>query len=89
MPDYANVRGTHAGMDAPPQGFFSITPHDTNELSSTTRALWVGVTGNVTVDGLVEGTNITIANVPVGYLSGQFTRVYSTGTTASSILGVY
>ena len=73
----------------------AVTPHDSNDLSvgdgagrAGCRALYIGVTGNVKVD-MVGGTAVTFANVPVGIFPVSVTRVYSTGTTASSIHALY
>ena len=54
----------------------------------TTRALWIGVTGNVAVRTAL-GRNVTFSNVPVGVLPVQCDMVLSTGTTASSIVAMY
>jgi hypothetical protein len=64
---------------------------DTPFISQPLRGIWVGTTGNIVVDMLGSGTNITFQNVPVGYFSGHFTKVYSTGngTTASNLVAVW
>lgn len=51
------------------------------------RALWVGVTGNVTC--VMTGVAVTFVAVPVGILPVACTRVNNTGTTASSIVALY
>jgi hypothetical protein len=73
----------------PAETLVSITPHDTNYLAKPIRALYVGASGDVKITDLA-GTAITL----VGLAAGVFhpvcaIRVYSTGTTATGIVGVY
>jgi hypothetical protein len=65
----------------------SVTPSDATVIPKT-RALWIGVTGNVAVR-TANGETVTVANAPVGVLPVQVDQVLSTGTTASSILAFY
>lgn len=51
-------------------------------------ALYVGTTGNIKVDTVWGDSAVTFANVPVGILPVQVTKVYSTDTTASNIIGL-
>lgn len=57
-------------------------------LPSGSRGLYVGVTGNIKID-MPNATGITFSNVAVGILPVQATRVYQTGTTATSVLALY
>lgn len=73
----------------PAQNAFAVTPSDTTVIS-TTRALYVGAAGNVAV--LMNGD--TSAVTFVGCQTGQIlplavTKVMSTNTTATSIVGIY
>lgn len=73
----------------PAEALVSITPHDTNHLTKPIRALYVGVSGDVKITDMA-GTAITL----VGLAAGIFhpvcaVQVYSTGTTATDIVGVY
>jgi len=52
-----------------------------------TRGLYVGVTGNINVR-MADGMDALFSNVPVGILPVQVDKVYSTSTTASSILAL-
>jgi len=62
-------------------------PHPGTE--TQTLALWVGGAGNVKVD-LSSGTTVTITAVSAGTeLKIQATRVYATGTTATSIVALH
>jgi hypothetical protein len=53
-----------------------------------TRALYVGVGGNVRVTDIND--NVTYANVPSGsILPVQVSKVFATSTTATSIVALY
>lgn len=91
MPVRGNNTESHKeGQTWPIIGGFVITPHDTNALIRAPRALWIGGTGNLTVifyDGQGE---VTLVGVPAGTLIPMTARVVkSTGTTATSIVGLY
>ncbi len=63
----------------------AVTPHDSTNLSNTTRALWVGVSGDVSVEMVDSGSAIVHKNVQ-GQLNVRCTRVNSTDTTATDIV---
>lgn len=65
-----------------------VTPSDTEDLSATARALYIGTTGNVRLT-TVSGRVVTFATVPVGILPVGAQRVWSTGTTASNIVALW
>lgn len=66
----------------------TITPSDTGLLTGPPRALYVGVGGDVRVRTRA-GTDVTFFNVPTGsILPIEFTRVWTTGTTASQLVGL-
>jgi hypothetical protein len=76
----------------PAQGAFDITPSDATPITfggrtRPCRGLWIGFAGDVGVRTL-EGNDVIIKNVPVGTLHVACTWVFSTGTTASSIVGL-
>lgn len=74
---------------APAGGAIAITPSDSNNLSRAIRGLYVGASGDVKVD-LADGTTVTFTGLAAGVIHPIRTkRVYATGTTATSILGVY
>jgi hypothetical protein len=68
---------------------FSIAPNDTTDLTVVTTALYVGFTGNLRVVCSGDANAVTFFNVPGGsFLPLRAKRVYSSGTTASGIVGV-
>jgi hypothetical protein len=54
------------------------------------RAVYVGTTGNIKVDGIEGGTE-TLKNHPVGYMLVQPSKIYSTanGTTAADLVLIF
>lgn len=77
------------GLGEPYVNGFAVTPHDTNELAAVTRAVWVGGAGALKVT-LLGGDTVTLAAVPAGtLLKIRATVIFSTGTTATVIVGLY
>lgn len=70
----------------PAFGAFAITPHDTN--TQNARALYIGVSGDVAVVTRGRTTSVVFKAAPVGVLPVQVTKVLSTGTTATDIVGL-
>ncbi len=84
--DYEGVAGD---LSSPADEAASVTPHDTNDLSKTTRAIYVGSGGDLKVDMAKSGT-VTFVGVPTGtVLPIRAERVYATGTTATSIVALW
>jgi hypothetical protein len=74
----------------PGENAAAVTPSDDTDLSYVTRAVYVGGGGNLKVDMVGEGTGIIYYNLPAGTcLPIRVTRVYSTGTNATYIVGIY
>ena len=79
----------HTGLESPAPSAFAITPHDTNDLAIAPRGIYVGVSGDLKVDMLGTGT-VTYVGLAEGVIHPiRASRVYSTGTTATDIIGVY
>lgn len=78
----------HANSTSPAHGAVVVTPSDATVIPIC-RALYVGVTGNLTVRMADGQDNVLFSNVPVGVLSIQVDKIYATGTGASSILALY
>lgn len=76
------------------QDAFAITPNDSVDLTAIAAGIYVGVAGDVVVDlaGAIPGapgtTQVTLKAVPVGILQVGVKRVWATGTTAASIVGL-
>lgn len=87
MPDFwVNDRNEQWG---PAHHAVAVTPNDGADLTDTTRALYVGGAGDVKVDMYGSGT-VTLVGVTAGtVLPIRADRVYSTGTTATSIVALW
>lgn len=80
-----------------------VTPSDTKDVTNATgdnapcyaKALYIGVTGDVTVvtagdnGNALAGTAVLFKAHPVGYMPVQVRRVMATGTAATNIVGLY
>jgi len=65
---------------------FAVTPSDTTNVESQTRALYVGTTGDINVT-MKDGGEVMLVAVPQGvtmYMS--FARVNNTDTSASNLV---
>lgn len=72
----------------PARAPFAISPHDSNELGTIPKRIYVGTGGNVTLRGVDAAADVVYKNIASGvYLnvSPQFIR--ASGTTAADIVG--
>jgi len=68
---------------------FDITADDINDLDYVTRGIYVGGSGDLKVD-MVGGETVTFLTIAAGVIHPlRVRRVYSTGTTATGIIGLY
>lgn len=86
MPDrYQDYNG---GLEGPATHAFTISPNDGADLVETTRAIYVGAPGSLTLV-LQSGAEVAFANVTAAtVLPVRATRVKASGTTASSMVGM-
>ena len=71
-----------------PAGAFAITTNDNANLQNV-AVVYVGVAGNIKVT-TANGDIVTFSNVSAGtVLPVQVLRVWATGTTATSLTGIY
>ena len=71
-----------------PENAVQVTPDDGTDLLRS-GILYIGSAGDVTVDLKGLGTNVTFTGVQQGFFPLEVARVYSTGTTADSIIVLY
>lgn len=77
------------GLGAPARGAFAVTPDDATDFTTQARALYIGSAGDVKVRTWKD-EDITFIGVIASYiLPVRCKRVFATGTTASSIVGLY
>lgn len=69
----------------------AVTPSDTVDLTETTRAIYIGGAGAVSLlprGG--EGTAVVFSGIPAGFILPVRTRrIRSTGTTATLIVALF
>ena len=86
---YQTIVQTQPVSISPATRAFAITSSDTADLAVNTRGLYVGGAGNVKVDTL-GGDTVTFTGLASGVIHPiSVKRVYSTLTTATTIIGVY
>lgn len=69
------------------KGALAIAASDTVDLASPVSAIYVGVAGAIKVI-MANGETATFSNVPVGVFPIAVTRVFSTGTAATGLIGL-
>jgi len=80
---------TSGGTTAPANRAFAVTPADGSDFAVAARAIWVGGAGDVKLTTF-GGDTVTLVGVTAGCLIPvRVSRVFSTGTTATSIVGLY
>ncbi len=65
----------------------AVTPSDSTDLEYTTRGLYIGVAGNLSV--VMAGGDTVIIPVQAGLHPLSVSRVRATGTTATGIVAVW
>lgn len=67
----------------------AVSPSDSTDLVTRSRALFVGGAGNINVR-MAGGMDCVFSGIPAGtILPVQVDRVYATSTTATNIVNVY
>jgi hypothetical protein len=80
--------GHPPAADSPYANAAAVVPSDTTDLTFVTRALYVGVTGDVTVN-MPGGAAILFKAMPVGLYNLRVSRVKATGTAATNIVALW
>ena len=77
------------GLSAPAADGAAVTPSDMADLPVTSRAIWVGAGGDLSVE-LAEGGVVVLPGVPGGVLLPLRARgVRATGTTAGGLVALW
>lgn len=86
MDKFAN---NQAGLGSPASNAAAVVPNDGADLAVSTRGVYCSVSGDVKVD-MVDGGTVTFGSLAAGMIHPlRVKRVYSTGTSALGIVGVY
>lgn len=76
-------------IESPPTHAVAVTPDDDNDLTHVTRYLYVGGTGNVKVT-MQGGETVVLTGLVQGHMHPiRVSRVHSTDTTATAIIGLF
>ena len=79
-----------SNIESPAERAFVVVPNDATDLAVSTRALYVGGSGDVAVILVGDSVAVTFSNLVTGtILPIRVKRVLVTGTTATNIVGIY
>lgn len=88
MPD-DNFNSLNGGLSAPATRASEITPHATADLPRVTRAIFVGIGGNLTVRFINDSADRTLTGLLMGVTYPfRLSAVRAGGTTAGAVLGL-
>ena len=76
-------------LDSPAHHADAIVPDDQTDMAFTSRALFVGQGGDLTVHMVGKTEPITFRNLPVCLLPIRVDRVLATGTTVTDIVALW
>lgn len=77
------------GANSSATNLIAITPSDSVDLPTGVRGIYVGVAGNVAIQAVNDTLPQTFVGVAAGsILPVRAQRVFSTGTTATTMLGM-
>ena len=85
--DNFTSKGAEPSILAPARILEEITPDDSNDITYTTRALNVATSGSVKVTTEDGDTGTVYISAGIAFPI-RVTRVWSTGTTATTIVGL-
>jgi hypothetical protein len=74
-------------IDGPISYAAAVTPSDSTDLATASRALYVGTAGNLAIV-TVGGSTVTLVGAS-GWMPVRAARVLAAGTTASDIVAVW
>lgn len=83
---YKNMMG---GLESPARRAAVVTPDDLTDLGNTSRSIYVGTAGDISVHMVGQSSAVVFKAVPVGILPIRADRVLATGTTAADIVALW
>lgn len=88
MPATNNYSQSNPATQAPANSAFVITPSNSEELLFVTRAVYVGVSGDVVAKLDGDSAAVTFKNVAAGSILPIRARLITTASTATNMLGL-
>jgi hypothetical protein len=77
-------------LESPAKFAVAVTPDDAANLEYSSRSVYIGGTGDLSVEMVGDQANVVFTNVQAGtVLPIRVNKVHSTGTTANSIVSMY
>lgn len=77
-------------LDSPAKYAFAVTPDDVANLAVTSRYLYIGGAGDLSVEMTGDNANVVFSTVPAGtILPIRVCKVHASGTTANGIVSLY
>ena len=77
-----------SNLDDPYASAAAVTPHDTNELTYVTRAIYIGTAGTLKLT-MQDGVAVSFAAIAAGMYRIRAKIVWSTGTSAANIVALW
>lgn len=79
------------GLESPATRGFAISANESANVTHTTRAVYVGGTGDLVCELAddADGTTVTFTAVPAGTILPIRLRKMRTASTATSVVGIY
>jgi len=78
-----------SSLDAPARSGAALIPSDVTPLPVLTRAVYIGVAGNLSVE-LADGDVVAFQNLPAGtILPIRVAKARATGTTAGGLVALW
>jgi len=88
MNEADNFRLHTERLDSPGANAIAITPSDSTNLDRTSRAIYIGGSGNLVVE-MVGGQTVTFTGVSAGCLLPIRVNKVRTSTTATNLVALY
>ncbi|MDB4350214.1 hypothetical protein OAA38_00215 [bacterium] len=86
MGDVYDIFRTH--LESPAKDAFAISGNDSTDLAKSTRSIYVGGSGNIKLT-TIDGSTVTFNSAIAGsILPIRAKRIFSTGTTATNLIGL-
>jgi hypothetical protein len=83
---YKNMMG---GLESPAREGLAVMSGNANDLVNTSRSIYVGTAGDISVHMIGQPISVVFKSVPVGVLPIRADQVLASGTTATYIVALW